>query len=113
MTKGINDILSKAQNDFLIPAFNQIVEVLENRGIKATVTATDDSRTITFLDKNGRDCEYRCHLTPLERPRVYRNFKRAEADHGLHGEDLSGAFVDEITPEIVVRDFQGLFHFHI
>ncbi|MBP7705816.1 MAG: hypothetical protein KA243_01070 [Candidatus Aminicenantes bacterium] len=106
-------ILYTAQQDLLVPAFEMISELLKGRRIEAKVTTTDDSRTISFLDKNGRECEYECHLTSLESPRVYRNFKLIEGDHGLRGHDFSGQFVDKVTPRIVIADFSAIFKFHI
>jgi hypothetical protein len=107
------DLLAKAQGDLLVPAFEMIAELLKKKGIESIVKMTDNSRTITFLDKNGRECEYLCHLTPLERPRVYRNFRMTEGDHGLRGHDFSGQFVDQVTTRIVIADFSAIFQFHV
>jgi hypothetical protein len=107
-----DDVLSMTQQNLLIPAFNQIVEILGKKGIKATAAGANDSRTISFTGKNGQECEYHCWISPMRRPRIYLKFKRNEIDHGHQENAFSGRFADEVNPEVLVKDFLSIFRFH-
>jgi hypothetical protein len=110
MPKTDNNI-SKIQQKLLIPAIDQIVTLLGKKGIHVSLSITADSITVSFVGKNGKECEYRCWIRPAETPRIYRNFVRPAIDHGEYGIDFSGAFVNEIKLKTIVTDFQSIFRF--
>ncbi len=104
-----NSSFSSIQKELLVPAFEGILAFLKEKGIQATVSSTDDSRTVKFVGKIGKECEYVCLIRGAEKPRIYENVVNPATDHGYHGTDMSGAFASDINPETIVRVFKSHF----
>jgi hypothetical protein len=104
---------SRIQKTLLITAFEAIVALLKEKGVQATVSSTDDSRKVSFVGKNGKECEFGCWISAAERFRIYQHFVRPAREHENAGTDMSGAFASDINPETIVRAFKSHFRYHI
>jgi len=87
--------------------------LLKEKGIQAAVSSTDDSRKLSFVGKNGKECEYGCRIYAGVAPRIYEHYVRPASNHGESGIDTSGVFAKDVNPETIVRSFKSHFRYHI
>jgi ferredoxin-fold anticodon binding domain-containing protein len=104
---------STIQEEVLIPAFEAIVALLKEKGVEATLGSTNDSITVKFVGKNGKECEYSCRIYAGVVPRIYEHYVKPTSNHGESRIDTSVVFAKDVNPETIVRAFKSHFSFQI
>jgi len=89
-------------------AFQKISDVLESKQIQANWKAGLSSARISFLGKNGENCEFCAKvepITPRGEPFVLFNYDRGD----VHETDFTGTRAAELTQDKILERFKSIF----